>query len=68
MFIKQESGKMNWMVLKDSKVILAFVLAFVLEIIGIVLASTNDSSWVIFVMAGILLTFYAVYRASQLTK
>jgi len=59
---------MNWELLKDSKIILAFCLAFVLEIIGIVLAVKNEESWVTFVIFGILITFYSVNRANRLYR
>ena len=59
---------MNWRVLKDAKIILTFTLAFVFDIIGIVLASKNTDYWVPFVVLGILLTFYGVNRADRLYR
>ncbi len=61
---------MNWRVLKDSKFILAFTLAFAFEFIGIVLAlkNENDDYWVPFVVFGSLLTLYGVNRAVQLYR
>ena len=59
---------MNWKVLKDRKLILAFTLAFVFQIIGIVLASNNNDFWVVFVVIGIFLTFYSGQRADRLYR
>jgi len=59
---------MNWGQLRDLKIILAFSLAFVLEIIGIVLAVSNEDSWVTFILLGILITFYSVNRANRLYR
>ena len=59
---------MNWGLLRDSKIILGFVFAFVFEIIGILLAIKNEDSWVTFVVFGMLLTFYSVYRANLLYR
>ena len=59
---------MNWGLLRDSKIILGFVFAFVFEIIGILLAIKNEDSWVTFVVFGMLLTFYSVYRANRLYR
>ena len=62
------SEEVNRRVLKDAKTILAFTIAFVFEIIGIVLALKNDEGWVVFVIFGILLTFYGVNRANRLYR
>ena len=59
---------MNRRVLKDAKTILAFTIAFLLEIIGIVMALNNDEGWVVFVIVGMFLTFYAAYRADRLYR
>ena len=59
---------MNRSVLKDTKTILAFTIAFVLEIIGIVLALKNDDGWVAFVIFGMFLTFYGANRADRLYR
>ena len=60
--------EVNRRVLKDAKTILAFTIAFALEIIGIVLAAKNEDGWVVFVIFGMLLTFYGVNRANRLYK
>ena len=62
------SEEVNRRVLKDAKTILAFTIAFVFEIIGIVLALKNDEGWVVFVIFGILLLFYGVNRANRLYR
>ena len=57
---------MNWRALKDSKTIISFSLALILEIIGVVLARKNDDYWVIFIVIGLFLTFYGVHRANKI--
>ena len=60
--------EVNRRVLKDTKTILAFTIAFVFEMIGIVLAIKNDDGWAVFVIFGMLLTFYGVNRANRLYR
>ena len=58
---------MNRKVLKSPQVIIGFVLSFLFEVIGIVLATMDNSYWVTFVVLGIILMAISVHMASRIT-
>ena len=54
--------------LKDTKMMIGFTLALVLEGIAIILASYDNDYWVFFLFLGILLTAISAHRAAQVYK
>ncbi|UOR12835.1 hypothetical protein [Halobacillus amylolyticus] len=59
---------MNWLVIKDTKWLVFQLTSMLLAAIGITLAVVNNSYWVLFGVFSMLLMFFAVNRASKMTK
>ncbi|EMA6341779.1 damage-inducible protein DinB [Bacillus cytotoxicus] len=59
---------MNWSIFKDSKFFLWFSLALFLHAVGVTLIALSYSTWVIFVIAASMVTFFMVQRADYLYK
>ncbi|CAI8769157.1 MULTISPECIES: hypothetical protein [Bacillus] len=59
---------MNWSIFKDTKLALGFSAAILLHVLGVVFAVASYGTWVVFVMAGIIVTFFSIQRADGLYK
>ncbi|MGE7881281.1 damage-inducible protein DinB [Bacillus sp. NPDC094077] len=59
---------MNWSIFKDMKFSLRFSLAILLHALGVTFAVLSYSTWVVFVMAAMVVTFFMVQRADYLYK
>ncbi|MDR4982946.1 damage-inducible protein DinB [Bacillus cereus] len=59
---------MNWSVFKDLKFLLRFSLAILLHALGVTFAVLSYGTWVVFVMAAMVVTFFMIQRANYLYK
>ncbi len=59
---------MNWSVFKDFKFLLRFSLAILFNALGIIFAVLSYGTWVIFVMAAMVATFFMIQRGNYLYK
>ncbi|MGE7859129.1 MULTISPECIES: damage-inducible protein DinB [Bacillus] len=59
---------MNWSVFKDLKFLLRFSLAILLHALGVTFAALSYGTWVVFVMAAMVVTFFMIQRANYLYK
>ncbi len=60
--------KMNWLVLRDSKIMSGFVIAILLAILSVVFAVKGSDYWIILIVFATVLTFLSVNRADKVYK
>ncbi|WP_449537991.1 hypothetical protein [Ferdinandcohnia sp. Marseille-Q9671] len=59
---------MNFPVLKDVKAVIGFIMSLMLVGIAIVLATKNNSYWVVFVVLSLMVSYFSVRRADKITN
>ncbi|HEK9101376.1 damage-inducible protein DinB [Bacillus pfraonensis] len=59
---------MNWSIFKDSKLTLGFSAAILLHVLGVIFAVENYGTWVVFVIAGIVIMFFSIQRAGYVYR
>ncbi|WP_157349852.1 hypothetical protein [Bacillus sp. EE-W1] len=59
---------MNWLVLRDSKIMSGFVIAILLAILSVVFAVKGSDYWIILIVFATVLTFLSVNRADKVYK
>lgn len=59
---------MNWKVIRDRKAVMGLIAAFMLSIIGIVLALNNSEYWVVSVTFSFIILIVSVRRADKVYR
>ncbi|MFD6505986.1 MULTISPECIES: damage-inducible protein DinB [Bacillus] len=59
---------MNWSIFKDLKFSLRLSLAILLHALGVTFAVLSYSTWVVFVIAAMVVTLFMIQRADYLYK
>ncbi|MGH1283538.1 damage-inducible protein DinB [Bacillus toyonensis] len=59
---------MNWSIFKDLKFSLRFSIAILLHALGVTFAVLSYSTWVVFVIAAMVVTTFMIQRADYLYK